>query len=168
MSVDRIKQEIDEKIGQAVPSGRMERFPDDFLLWDYDAVSDQYCMDAETEKIETAQIERDVRDATIRNIVAANPPQEIVVYDLTHVGIPCEGADYAVIGKTGDPVTECTIRFMKENGLTFIFIDIDSKQGFDLMFIAGFAEMDIPYIYSAKRAVVVHIKSCPKTMRDLL
>lgn len=40
MSVGRIKQEIDEKIGQAVASGAVERFPDDILLWDYDAVRD--------------------------------------------------------------------------------------------------------------------------------
>lgn len=40
MSVDRIKQEIDEKIGHAVASGAVKRFPDDILLWDYDAVRD--------------------------------------------------------------------------------------------------------------------------------
>ena len=40
MSVGRIKQEIDEKIGQAVASRAVERFPDDILLWDYDAVRD--------------------------------------------------------------------------------------------------------------------------------
>ena len=40
MSVDRIKQEIDEEIGQALASGAVDRFPDDILLWGYDAARD--------------------------------------------------------------------------------------------------------------------------------
>jgi hypothetical protein len=117
---------------------------------------------------ETARIGQEIDDSAIREIAAKNPPHELVVYSDTHVGIPCKGAEYAVIGRAGDPVTKCTIRFMKANDLTFAFIDIDSDQGRDLIDLAGFSEIDIPYIYSAKGAEVVHTRTCPKTMRELL
>jgi hypothetical protein len=119
-------------------------------------------MDADVERIG-----REIDDSAIREIVAKKPLHELVIYSDTHVGIPCEGAEYAVIGRAGDPVTKCTISFMKANDLTFIFIDIDSDRGRDLIDLAGFSDMDIPYIYSAKGAEVVHTRTCPKTTREL-
>jgi len=119
-------------------------------------------MDADVERIK-----REIDDSAVREITAKNPPREMVLYSDTHVGIPCKGADYAVIGSNRDTVTGCTTRFMKDNGLTFAFIDIDSEQGRDLVDLAGFSDNDIPYIYAAKEAEIVHTRTCPKTMREL-
>lgn len=84
------------------------------------------------------------------------------------ISIPCGDAKYAVIGRASDPVTKCTTSFMDANGLTFVFIDIDSEQGRNLIDVAGFSKKDIPYVYSVKRLAVIHARSCPKTTREIL